>query len=1004
MIFKGKILLFLTFARELLRGIVPCVASKTNRIVNDPLFECPRGTKARLLAKYKVAYSLTYGSPLDPHYIPNFDSRWYVKQYKDVAGNQLLPFFHFVFFGRSEGRLANDSRLDKYDALLWLGRPELMQTKLKRLLVSSDNEEDKARALWYLSRWYAYNGYVEEALHYVEELFFVISTFKVKPNKSYITLVIDVATKAKQFSFTEKSLKLLEESYPNCNEYHLLKSNLLQKICSPNAQWVNHLNKILLANNCFPIVLGEKNRLEACKKSFSLLVEDTKKPLSPLISVIVPAYNAAKHLASTLDALRHQTYRNIEVIVVNDASTDDTYSVYKKWLVTNPDNETFKLKYVENKQNKGAYHSRNVGMQLAKGDFLTVNDADDWAHCQKLEFQCSAFIDDSIQATVSSCVRVTSEFHFKCVNIEQVWIQRNVSSLMIRKRVLSSLGYWDEVKANADTEYYYRLETAFGLHSIKHVLPGAPLSMQLVRDESLTNSKTIGLNTQFEGPRKWYMDAAIKWHNQSKDSLYLGTNLAIRPFRAPNALLKEGQINPEDWAEQIKQSGLWDAAWYVQRYQDVQEGGMHPFDHFQSRGLLELRDPGPRFSLSSYVQKEQCEAQQAVIRYSRTVDANSYYLGKFESKRAQSENLNVLLVGHQAKQVLFGAERSLLDLAKLLCNLKFNVFVLLPEALNFDYIEQLLQHSSKVIVAPYTWWFNGKQPNLETVDIIKDVLTENNIDILHTNTLVLDEPLVAAKELNIEAAVHIREDLPTDRALCETLLCSPEQAISRLVEYGCNILCNSNYCLQQTKNLLPESFNKHISSIYNLIECENTDIITSPKAESVSVGLISSNIEKKGVGDFIKVANICAGVPGLSFKIYGPKTAYLENAMAQATDNVEFCGYVDTPSDAISTLNVVLSLSSFSETFGRSVAEAQLLGKVAIAYDKGAVSELIQNGDTGFLVPCGNVQGVVDVLMALKDDSSLRNSIGYKAKRFATDSFSEQALLTKFSSFFKKLK
>jgi len=1004
MSFKSKIKQFARFARELACGFFPKLTSKTNKVINDPLFVLPKGVLARLVAGYKVSRSLVYGTSLNTEYYPNFDSEWYIEQYADVAVNSSPPFFHFVFHGRNEGRLPYDSRLDKYDSLLWLGRPELMLTKIKHMLSSLEEEELVARALWYLGRWYNYNGDTQNSLFYAKELFSVIETFHGKPNKPFLILVIDVFTTSKELELASDALNLLDFHYPQSNESFLLKSNIECTTRGSSTSAVEYLNQIFLANSCLPVALSQMDYLEACQFPRAQVIDQNSESPSSLVSVIVPAYNAAGELASTLNSLVKQTYRNIEIIVVNDASTDNTAKVFKQWSTANTHHENITLRYIENEKNEGAYFSRNKGMQLARGTFLTVNDADDWAHPQKLQFQVSALNNDSIYASISSCTRVTKDYLFKCNNIEQNWIQRNVSSLMIRRDVLLNIGFWDEVKANADTEYYYRLESKLGKLSIKHVLPNVPLSLQLVRKSSLTHSSVIGLKTQFEGARKWYMDAALRWHQNNVEDLKLAPELKERPFRAPNELIGSRQVNPHDSLEEIRQSGLWDAAWYVQRYQDLQEGGIDPFQHFISRGLAELRDPGPLFSLSSYILSSACAPENAIINFASSRNEASYYVGELEGYKASDGKANVLLVGHQAKQAIFGAERSLLDLAKLLSKLKYNVFVLLPEALNRQYIEQLKEFSSKIIIAPYSWWFEGKQANPETIEIFQNVLTENEIDVVHVNTLVLDEPLIAAKSLGIKSLVHIREDLLTDSALCNAMMCSPAQAIERLIEYDCNILCNSYYCLTQTKMLLPKTFTKSIAVIYNLIECDNADNFQSNNLDTLSIGLLSSNIEKKGVGDFMKLACLLEDTEGLIFKVYGPKTAYLEMAMAQQQKNLEYCGYTDIPGDAIKSLDVVLSLSHFAESFGRTVAEAQCFGKVSIAYNKGAVSELIRNGETGFLTPPGDIEAVSQHLLALKEKPMLRRLIGKRAKKFALTTYSEDALLAKISSFYENLK
>lgn len=95
--------------------------------------------------------------------------------------------------------------------------------------------------------------------------------------------------------------------------------------------------------------------------------------MSPLISIIVPVYNANKHIARALASLIEQTYRNLEIIFVNDASTDDTLDIGTAVL------EQSKAKYriINLRKNSGVSAARNAGMEAATGEFITFLDGDD---------------------------------------------------------------------------------------------------------------------------------------------------------------------------------------------------------------------------------------------------------------------------------------------------------------------------------------------------------------------------------------------------------------------------------------------------------------------------------------------------------------------------------------------------------------------------------------------------------------------------------------------------
>lgn len=99
-------------------------------------------------------------------------------------------------------------------------------------------------------------------------------------------------------------------------------------------------------------------------------MEQTAKG-KPLISVIVPVYNGQDYLKNCIESIEKQTYKNLEVIVVNDGSTDDTASVCVRL------SETYDNLHVINTEDRGVSAARNAGIDAAEGVFLTFVDADD---------------------------------------------------------------------------------------------------------------------------------------------------------------------------------------------------------------------------------------------------------------------------------------------------------------------------------------------------------------------------------------------------------------------------------------------------------------------------------------------------------------------------------------------------------------------------------------------------------------------------------------------------
>lgn len=129
----------------------------------------------------------------------------------------------------------------------------------------------------------------------------------------------------------------------------------------------------------------------------------------PKISIIVPVYNTQEYLKQCLDSITAQTYQNLEIILADDGSTDDSPQICDDYAEKDSRIQVLHL------QNGGASAARNAGLDIAKGEFIAFCDSDDWIE----PFLCERLMDCALQTGAEICQIGSArewEDHFKVVS------------------------------------------------------------------------------------------------------------------------------------------------------------------------------------------------------------------------------------------------------------------------------------------------------------------------------------------------------------------------------------------------------------------------------------------------------------------------------------------------------------------------------------------------------------------------------------------------------------
>jgi glycosyltransferase involved in cell wall biosynthesis len=301
---------------------------------------------------------------------------------------------------------------------------------------------------------------------------------------------------------------------------------------SPSTR-LHYLNKYLSSYG-----LGLTLKEDASADFFQRITstDNAAKVDGPLVTVIMPAHNAENTIELALGSLLNQTWRNLQIIVVDDASTDGTLQKAKELAKRDP-----RVEVLNSPVNVGPYVCRNLGVLHARGQWLTVHDADDWAFPNRIEQQVQALISANALACTGSSLRmneqgqINSPIDSACTS-EDGYLRLCFVSLMIQTAYFhNELGAWDSVRVAGDAELIERLNVLGTPNIHLH----RPLMLCLDHEAGLTNHQEFGLYNEagkFKPLRFEYKKAFTTWH-KIEGSKKIKAFSDDRPFFAPARLL-----------------------------------------------------------------------------------------------------------------------------------------------------------------------------------------------------------------------------------------------------------------------------------------------------------------------------------------------------------------------------------------------------------------------------------------------------------------------------------
>lgn len=338
-------------------------------------------------------------------------------------------------------------------------------------------------------------------------------------------LYIHVGNIEKARKFLTNNTKLKKDT-----EYDLYRSNI--DVITPKKRLVI-LNTYLNSFGLYPLSLKDTSKMPSIT---NLTAQSNIYKNSKLVTILMTAYNSAIYIGSAIESLLNQTYANIELIIIDDASSDNTKEIIKYYA-----KKDHRIKPIYLKKNMGTYVAKSIGLKHSYGEFIICHDSDDFAHPIKIEEQVKPLLEDeNLVFTTSYWIRLRNNGIYYARAVYPL-LRLNPSSPMFRKDiVVKKVGGWDLVRTGADSEFIARLKIVFGANAMKRVKK--PLTFGAHREDSLMNAADTGYCERGMSPtRLTYWEAWNEWHIEERRKNiipYIPCNFEKkRRFEAPESIV-----------------------------------------------------------------------------------------------------------------------------------------------------------------------------------------------------------------------------------------------------------------------------------------------------------------------------------------------------------------------------------------------------------------------------------------------------------------------------------
>ena len=317
--------------------------------------------------------------------------------------------------------------------------------------------------------------------------------------------------------------------WPESNDVHITASQIEKNAGQPQMQ-INHINNMLELHGLAPI--RSSSPVNAITPQYlstdvSKFVDDER-----LVSIIMTTYKRDPLLDSAIASILNQTYRNVELLIVDDCSPDDNFTYLQTLKQTDARIRVFQMN-----ENGGTYLAKNFGISQAKGTFIGFMDSDDYCHAQRIEMQVDSLSSNPEAVGITHDyfrIDENSDVEFRGIGA----LRMACISLLIRREVVDDIGYFDSLRVGADTEYIERIEAYYG--NERRLRMSIPSMFMMLHNSSLTGGGPFHISWRsVSGHRLNHHCSFRLWHRKIKSGItspYLPRRLSVRPFEVPDAM------------------------------------------------------------------------------------------------------------------------------------------------------------------------------------------------------------------------------------------------------------------------------------------------------------------------------------------------------------------------------------------------------------------------------------------------------------------------------------